>query len=95
MRPHRTEIMHRGRKVGFIQGRRFIHPKTPEHFFRIFQGFGISTTVLSQVEDVADYWVVKYIDAQEQLNYYILPMAEVRTLAQRYTDTSAGRPTHS
>lgn len=73
--------------IGTIQGRRFVTHRRPEHFFRIFKGFGLSCAILSQlrhrgVEEV----IFIYTRPDGSQSAYACPVAAFYEQGHRWTD---------
>lgn len=43
-------IFHNGKIIGIVEGRWFITKRKPEHFMKVYQGFGISKSVLNELK---------------------------------------------
>lgn len=79
-----------GKPVGLVHGRRFIAHRRPEHFFRIFKGFGLSCAILSQLRARGVEEVI-FIYAREDgsQSAYACPVVTFYERGRKWTDRVA------
>lgn len=76
--------------VGVVRGCQFIAQRRPEHFFRIFQGFGLSCAILSQLRHRGVREVVfVYTRADGSQSAYACPLEAFYERGHRWTDREA------
>lgn len=64
------DIYFKGKLVGYTTEDTYIVHKKPEHFMRIYQGFGISVEVLNQlISQGIKYIKMIYAGAKSQITY--------------------------
>lgn len=76
--------------VGTVRGLQFITQRRPEHFFRIFKGFGLSCAILSQLRRRGVREVIFiYTRADGSQRAYSCPVELFYEKGHRWTDRQA------
>lgn len=76
--------------VGHVRGLQFITQRRPEHFFRIFKGFGLSCAILSQLRRRGVREVIFiYTRVDGSQSVYACPLEAFYEGGHRWTDRQA------
>jgi hypothetical protein len=81
-----------GRVLGKLEGRTYVTPRTVAHFFRKFQGFGLSEDVVEELMALGVDWVIFDYVGKEGNKAYRVRLMDVVRFAERWVDDSWGRP---
>jgi len=83
-------LMHNGKSVGEVVDRQYITIRQQQHFFKIFQGFGISVDVIRKIRGMVDDVVFLY-HGKKGVKKYVISFGDFMVNAKHYVDGSSGK----
>jgi hypothetical protein len=83
----------KGKDAGWVDTvtRTYHSQRSPEHFMRMYQGFGISESVLSQIKDLVDNVEITYL-GQTKVHNYTCKLSQFLKSSKIYNNTEDGAP---
>lgn len=88
----KEKVVFMGKVIGHIEGRTFITPRTPQLFFRKYNGFGISKKVLGYLNfKGVDKVSIVYAETPIKFKTFNIDLKLFFESPLSFTDESAGR----
>lgn len=84
-----TPITYLGKTVGHTEGKTYVTIRRPEHFFRKYNGFGMSTQLLKILKNHGVAWIwVRYEKTDGSTSNYLAALEDFYAHGIPYTDRS-------
>ena len=85
------KVRYMGKIRGEVINGVYVTPRKPNHFFKKYQGFGISLKILKTLENrgISQMTIIYY---GKEITRYKANFSDFRTFGIKYTDTTEGTP---
>lgn len=81
-----------GRLLGEVVGKTYITPRTVNHFFKKFSGFGISQEVIEELMVLKVKWIIFEYSGKEGKSMFRVSMEDFVNGGTLWYDDSWGKP---